>query len=144
MGILTEYPGPNEQKTEAEKLKTLVEHVDNLTGKLVELEARLEKIERALGEPKRSHNIDSLPVTDERTLRILHEYEQRGIVELIMKHGLPPRLPNECPKCRAKGGLTEIEEFKRSIVWHFNCPSCGNRWVAQLRTSQEVGGIKHE
>ncbi|GAI87226.1 unnamed protein product, partial [marine sediment metagenome] len=40
--------------------------------------------------------------TDERTLEVLKEYEKRGIAEYVMRHGLPSRLPDECPECWEK------------------------------------------
>lgn len=59
-----------------------------------------------------------IPVTDEKSLEILKEYEHRDLAEFIMRRGPPPRLPDECPECWerrkkvSKGVLVDTDEFK--------------------------------
>lgn len=82
--------------------------------------------------------VSRIPVTDEKSLEILKEYERRDLAEFIMRRGLPPRLPDECPECWerkkkvSKGVLVDTDEFKHSKVLVFKCsdPNCGHRWVA--------------
>lgn len=45
-----------------------------------------------------------IPVTDEKSLEILKEYEHRDLAEFIMRRGPPPRLPDECPTPTAGTG----------------------------------------
>lgn len=75
---------------------------------------------------------------DEKTERIMKEYEKRDLANFIARVGLPARLPNECPKCYEKGRISkgqviEMTEFKNSIAIKYRCPTCGYKWVSQIK-----------
>ncbi|MBA7666225.1 hypothetical protein ES703_74303 [subsurface metagenome] len=112
--------------------------MEDLLKQILDVLKRMERKLDALG----GGNPGEIPITDEKTLGVLKEYETRGIAEYVMRHGLPNRLPNECPECWekrkkiSKGVLVHTDEFKHSRAWTFKCPDpdCGHRWVAQIKT----------
>jgi len=109
-----------------------MEEIKSLLGRVL---AMLERIEARL--KTRENPGEGILVMNEKTLGLLKEYERRGLMEFIQKHGLPPRAFDECPYCweqnkLSKGSPVARDEFKRSVAVTYE-GTCGHRWVAQIK-----------
>ena len=97
----------------------------------------LERIEKKLDENRGFFEEGSV-ITNPKVLSVYQDYEKRDLVNFLMRQGLPKRMPDECPKCyekgkKVKGVMDGDTEFSNSIVYHYHCPVCGYKWIAQIR-----------